>query len=79
MTLKKYKLIPGVNVDTDTGEVFEGYYLERDMPDADKPSSFFIQGSKRTVMDHIRKTNGIIDMARLEKLSKFLIEEGSTD
>lgn len=77
--IRKYKLIAGVNVDLDSGEVIKGYYLEKAIYDGGSSSSFFIPGSIDNAVAHIRKTHGIIDKARLEKLSKFLDEAVKMD
>jgi len=72
--IRKYKLIAGINVDLDDGSITKGYYLEKSVLEGERSSSFFIPGGIDCAVDHIRKTHGIIDKARLAKISKFLEE-----
>ena len=72
--IRDYRLIIGVRVDVDNGDVKKGYFLEKAFPGGEKSNPFFIEGSVEKVISHIRKTHGIIDKARLQKLSEFLIE-----
>jgi len=72
--IRKYKLVAGINVDLDDGSIIKGYYLEKTVLEGERASSFFIPGNIDCAVEHIRKTHGIIDKARLAKISKFLDE-----
>ncbi len=72
--IRKYKLIAGVHVDLDNGSIIKGYYLEKTVLEGERAVSYFIAGNIDCALEHIRKTHGIIDKARLAKISKFLDE-----
>jgi hypothetical protein len=72
--IRDYRLIIGIRVDVDNGDVKKGYFLEKLFPGGERSIPFFIEGSVDKAIAHIRKTHGIIDKARLQKLSEFLIE-----
>jgi hypothetical protein len=72
--IRDYRLVIGIRVDVENGDVQKGYFIEKVFPGGEKSIPFFIEGSVDKAIAHIRKTHGIIDKARLLKLSEFLIE-----
>ncbi len=69
-----YRLIPGVDVDVEKGEITQGYFIEKKIYLGSQWSGFFHPGTLNDAIKHIKLTNGAIDKNRLKNLSKFLTE-----